>query len=223
MSNKVPLPYPEWEGPVNLDIGCGPQKKPDCIGLDLVKYPCVDIVADCLHLPFKESCIDEVFARSILEHFTTPYQVLEEMYRVVSPNGNCYIIVPNYGTYSSESDPTHKFVTDLPHWYLIISSFFKDILVEPFGMKFQACSKKWLNKQAELILDGFYDLAQGFKFYCRDKKNPIFYKYVPYFMEDFAHEMKREYATPRETESIPRLNISLSYYSKSNKEVKSDG
>lgn len=209
-----------------VDVGCGPYKRDGFIGVDLMEYPTVDIIADCFHLPFKEHCVDLMYCLSLLEHFSNPYILLEEIYRVLkTPRGVCDFIVPNVGTYSAESDPTHLFVTDLVHWHLILESFFYNIKVRPFGVKFQSSSLKWIIKQIDLIQDGLWDLAQGFGFRCTHSKPPDFieYQYVPYFMEEYAREIGRTYYTPRKVVLTPLLNLDLSEYTKIREELTDNG
>ncbi len=49
-----------------LDIGCGDRKIEGSFGLDVVKKPGVDIVADARHLPFKDQSIDHVHASHVV-------------------------------------------------------------------------------------------------------------------------------------------------------------
>jgi len=202
---------------IKVDVGCGPGKQKGCIGVDIAYTDQVDIIADCLHLPFKEHCIDILYALSLLEHFINPYLLLEEIYRVIKhPHGFCEFIVPNVGTYSAEQDPTHMFVTDLAHWNRIISSFFEKIQIKPFGVKFQSSSRKWIAQQIALIEDGLWDLAQGFTFRCSYLKpeSDITYLYVPHFIEKYARESGRSYLTPRQVVKLPPFHIDYSKYDK---------
>lgn len=198
---------------IKVDIGCGSYKKEEFIGVDVVHTPQIDIIADCCHLPFRDHCVDLLYALSLLEHFTNPYEILEEVYRVVkTPNGICEFIVPNVGTYSAEQDPTHKFVTDLAHWHRIIQSFFEKVIVQPFGVKFQSSARKWIAKQIALIEDGLWDLAQGFSLRCTHSKDIVKYLYVPHFIEDYARESGREYLTPRQVVTLPPFHIDYTKY-----------
>src|SRR3990167_8291343 len=83
-----------------LDIGCG--TKPyrrffDCrryIGIDgsiLVKP---DICARSLNIPFKDNCFDAVICTELLEHLKEPGECLEEIKRVLKPQGYLYLSVP---------------------------------------------------------------------------------------------------------------------------------
>lgn len=195
-----------------LDIGCGAYKEEGFIGLDLKPHPTVDIIADCMSLPFRDKCVDQLYVLSLIEHFENPYILLEKVCRIIKSDCICDFIVPNVGTYSSDSDPTHKFLTDMAHWHLIFASFFERITILPFGVRFQSSSKKWIMQQIELIEDGLWDLAQGFTFRCSNLKSDIVYNYVPHYMEDYARENGRHYLTPRKAANLPRLHIDLSKY-----------
>jgi predicted SAM-dependent methyltransferase len=53
--------------------------------------------ADALHLPFKDSSIDEIYASHLLEHFVLPevFIALAEWLRVLKTEGTLVVIVPD--------------------------------------------------------------------------------------------------------------------------------
>lgn len=84
--------------PIKLNLGCGLDKRPGFINLDVVE----DVEPDVLHdlsepLPFKNATVDEVLAQDILEHFTFEEvdKVLAEISRVLRIGGKLTIRVPN--------------------------------------------------------------------------------------------------------------------------------
>jgi len=99
------------------------------------------------------------------------------------------ISVPNFGTYSAYGDPTHKFLTDLNHWNIMFRGFFNSVVVDPYGIRYESVSEKWIQYQFDLIKDGFWDLAQGFNFVCREKKDEWTLEYVPWFLEEEISEI----------------------------------
>ncbi|WP_287524163.1 FkbM family methyltransferase, partial [Okeania sp. SIO2C2] len=85
-----------------LELGSGNQKRPvNWITLDYYGYPC-DLNHDLKYpLPFPDDSIPNVYSSHVLEHFYY-YELmglLQEIYRVLMPGGNCLICVPNAEIY----------------------------------------------------------------------------------------------------------------------------
>ena len=72
------------EGYVNIDINT--DFKAD-IHLDFIKH----------NLPYDDETVDEILAVCILEHIPNPLKFLQEMKRVLKPNGKIIIITDNAG------------------------------------------------------------------------------------------------------------------------------
>jgi len=53
------------------------------------------VVADGLHLPFKEKVFEIVACLGTLEHFDDPSQGAREFYRTLTIGGSCLVVVPN--------------------------------------------------------------------------------------------------------------------------------
>lgn len=72
------------QGLVQIDIGCGNNKKPNFIGLDFVKGPQVDHALDLTHdrYPFEDRSVDTVFSSHFLEHITEPNHVFSQIGRI---------------------------------------------------------------------------------------------------------------------------------------------
>lgn len=97
------------KGPLKLDLGCGPNKHKGYIGLDEVKMPGVDIIADLnSRLPFKDNTFDEVMARCVLEHVDDIFFTVEEIHRILKPGGKLEIYVPYWNSYFTYADLQHK-------------------------------------------------------------------------------------------------------------------
>lgn len=171
-----------------IDLGCGNRKQRDCIGLDLRKTADTDVVCEIFNfLPIAKESVDVVECNQFLEHFTLAdiYSLLEKIWKILKPDGQLIVAVPNMGTYSAISDTDHKFITDLAHWEGILRGYFTSVRVKPYGVKFQSVSVKWKKKQEEMIVDGFYNLAQGFEFICKLKKafEDLSRAYIPWNLE----------------------------------------
>ena len=92
-----------------LDVGCGATKQvADAIGLDREPYPGVDVVADLERpLPLADGAVDHVFAIHLLEHVHNLLPLLNELHRVLRPDGVLHVIVPHHGFVNAWADPTH--------------------------------------------------------------------------------------------------------------------
>lgn len=93
-----------------IDLGCGLSKRDsESIGVDWVKLPGVDVLADINKiLPFEENEIDEVYSRHTFEHVDDIFFVMNEVYRIIKPEGKVIIKVPHFSCPTAYSDLTHK-------------------------------------------------------------------------------------------------------------------
>ncbi|MCP3875292.1 MAG: class I SAM-dependent methyltransferase [Desulfobacteraceae bacterium] len=64
------------------------------INLELVRGDVVNVVGDGGNLPFGDNYFDLVIAQAVLEHVRYPGIIIQEMERVLSPDGFTYIEVP---------------------------------------------------------------------------------------------------------------------------------
>jgi predicted SAM-dependent methyltransferase len=81
-----------------LDLGCGPNVRPDFINLDYDWKPGVDVVWDITKgLPFRSGSLRGIFTEHCLEHltFAAVQGVLGESFRILAPGGRIRIVVPD--------------------------------------------------------------------------------------------------------------------------------
>ena len=93
-----------------VNLGCGKVKIPGSIGVDLVKIEnYVDIIHDLNNIPypFKSNSIDEIHFYHVLEHLDKPIEKMEEIYRILKPNGILYMRVPHFSSMGAYTDITH--------------------------------------------------------------------------------------------------------------------
>jgi SAM-dependent methyltransferase len=94
----------ERNGARILDVGCGRRKLPGAVGIDRRRRPAVtdelqlDIDHDLLDLPWPiaESSFDMVHCSHVLEHLQPTARVMEEIYRVLRPGGQVFIVCPHF-------------------------------------------------------------------------------------------------------------------------------
>src|SRR3990167_8885324 len=82
-----------------LDIGCG--HKPYAkyfsgtyIGIDHIKTPECDIVADSASIPLGDSLFDAIILNQTLEHTENLSGTVHEIFRLLKPGGKCFVSVP---------------------------------------------------------------------------------------------------------------------------------
>lgn len=114
--------------PVVVDIGCGWRKQyPGNIGVDRRPTPDVNVIADVsVGLPFGGHSVDRVFLVHILEHLVDFLPLLDEVYRVLRPDGVAHVLSPWWRHVNAVADPTHvrlfdvqtiKGICDQRPWY----------------------------------------------------------------------------------------------------------
>lgn len=119
------------EGRIVLNIGSGNSKISDnVINIDIFEYENVDVVCDIANLPFKDSSVDIILNIAVLEHVPNPQRVINEIYRVLKPEGIIYTAFPfMQGFHASPYDFTR--VTE--EGIKTLHSGFDMIEVRPFG------------------------------------------------------------------------------------------
>lgn len=116
---------------VALNIGSGNSKISNNVyNVDIFAYDNVDVVCDIENLPFKDNSIDVVLNIAVLEHVPNPQKVVDEIHRVLKPNGVVYTSFPfMQGFHASPYDFTR--VTE--EGIKILHKDFEQLEVKPFG------------------------------------------------------------------------------------------
>ena len=93
-----------------LDVGCGSNKRPGAVGIDLSADTDADIVhdLDAFPYPLEESSFDEVILQDVLEHVREPFRVIGELHRVLRPHGRLQLRTPHFSSALAYGDPTHR-------------------------------------------------------------------------------------------------------------------
>jgi SAM-dependent methyltransferase len=110
---------------VIVNLGCGKTKIPDSIGVDLVPIKgYVDKVhnLDTLPYPFKDNEVDELHMYHVLEHLHDPLSKMEELHRIMKPEGVIFMRVPHFSSMGGFTDITHI----RPFGYVSFDIFEKD-------------------------------------------------------------------------------------------------
>ena len=93
-----------------LNLGCGNNKKPEEIGVDIIDGPCVDIVADLniYPMPFEDNSADIIRSTHCFEHLDNTVALMEDIHRILKPEGVLEFTVPHVSNIEYFRDPTHK-------------------------------------------------------------------------------------------------------------------
>ena len=93
-----------------INLGAGTDIRTDYINHDIAALKDIDVVHDLNQFPwpFKSNSAKEILALDILEHLNDFIKSMEEIERILEPNGKCKIKVPYWNSTSAYIDPTHK-------------------------------------------------------------------------------------------------------------------
>jgi SAM-dependent methyltransferase len=93
-----------------LDIGCGNNKVPGAIYLDVDPNAHPDILHDLNVFPYPilDRSFDEIVAKHIIEHLDNPIGFMREIARILKPGGTVYIETPHFSSRVAYSEPQHK-------------------------------------------------------------------------------------------------------------------
>jgi predicted SAM-dependent methyltransferase len=96
---------------IRLDVGCGSQKQSGYVGMDIRKIPGVDIVHDAQKFPYPipSNCCHTVLLSHLWEHIEPKYRIdlVNEIWRIMQPDGQLLISCPYYASFGACQDPTH--------------------------------------------------------------------------------------------------------------------
>ena len=133
------------------DSGCGrwlwknqATSNPKFINLDITISTVLSVQGDAHLLPLKDKSVDAVIMQALLEHVTSPSEVVKEAFRVLKPGGILYVEVPFLQGFHADPHDYQRYT--LPGLKVLLSDFeeiVSGVSVGPF------CSFVWL------IRDGF--------------------------------------------------------------------
>lgn len=108
------------------------------IALDVIGFPGItDVVADAVALPFDDGTFDCVVAFEVMEHVTHPIKMIEESYRVLSPQGNLLLSVPFI--FHQHGDPS-DYWRPTKHSLELATAKFESSSIFPQGNRLHAIS-----------------------------------------------------------------------------------
>lgn len=94
-----------------LDLGAGNPRDsehyPNVVFHEFVQYAYTDVVSTCERLPYHEGTFDAVISKAAFEHLARPWDMADEIYRVLKPGG--MVRVDTAFMFPLHGDPYHFF------------------------------------------------------------------------------------------------------------------
>lgn len=151
-----------------LDVGCGTrpyQRFVDCqgyIGMDESLEVNPEVGGSILNLPFPDNSFDSIICSEVLEHLKEPPKALEEINRVLRPEGMVYITAPMSWCLHYEPDDYYRF-TNHSLKYLIEKSGLELLEIERIGGIFSLIGVRLADVYSALIKKSlpFFSLKQA--------------------------------------------------------------
>lgn len=137
-----------------LDIGCGNRKTPNSIGVDIDPNSQADVIYNLnkFPYPFRDNQADKITCIEVIEHLDTPGLFLDELHRILKPNGILTISTNNrnslvnrlFKTYNHNglepSPGTHKkifTIEELKFWIKFKGFKIKKLKMLPFPCSYK--------------------------------------------------------------------------------------
>ena len=94
-----------------LDLGAGNPREsehyPNVVFHEFVQYAYTDVVSICDRLPYRDGVFDAVISKASFEHLARPWDVADEIYRVLKPGGT--VRADTAFMFPLHGDPYHYF------------------------------------------------------------------------------------------------------------------
>ena len=105
---------------IKLNLGCGYRHMEGFVNIDNREECKPDLCIDIIEtgLPFDDDSVDYVFAQDFLEHIPSEYVVslIEEIYRVLKPDGIFEHLTPSTDGRGAFADPYHRSFWNIASW-----------------------------------------------------------------------------------------------------------
>lgn len=103
-------PTLDGELPRALNLGCGRQKRSDCLNVDVLPGVEPDLVWDLDRRPYPlpRNHFRHIYALDVVEHLEDVRGFVEEAYELLAPEGILEITTPHFSCANSFTDPTHR-------------------------------------------------------------------------------------------------------------------
>jgi len=141
---------------IKLDVGCGGNKQPGFMGMDIRPVPGVDIVHDIENVPYPlpAECCSIILASHLVEHICPKkfIDVMNEWWRLMKVGGQLWISMPYGKSFGFYQDPTHCNQRNEATWTYFSPFHPLYYIYNPRPWKIQK-NAWWENGNMEVILE----------------------------------------------------------------------
>jgi len=104
------LDRPEPDIPRRLNLGCGVDKRADCLNVDANPAVAPDLLWDLDQRPFPlpRDHFEIIHANDVVEHLDDLVGFMTEVHALLAPDGRVIITTPHFSCANSFTDPTHR-------------------------------------------------------------------------------------------------------------------
>lgn len=104
---------------LKLDFGCGKNVREGFDGVDILNFGQKYTIDLTQKWPFDDNSVEEAHCSHFIEHLDSNERVhfVNELFRVLVPNGKCQIIAPHWSSYRAYGDLTHKWPPVSEFWF----------------------------------------------------------------------------------------------------------
>ena len=128
MGKSARLKAIKAEEPLKLDLGCGKNVREGFVGVDVRNFG-QPITADLTKAwPWKDGTVSEAHCSHFLEHLEAEERIhfVNELYRVLVPEGKCQIIVPHWASCRAYGDMTHRWPPVSEFWFYYLNKDWRE-------------------------------------------------------------------------------------------------
>lgn len=113
---------------LKLDLGCGKNPKEGFVGVDALDFG-QKIITDLRKpWPWSDNSVEEVNCSHFVEHLNASDRIhfVNELYRVLIPDGKAFVAVPHWNSPRAYGDLTHQWPPISEWWFLYLNKEWRD-------------------------------------------------------------------------------------------------
>jgi SAM-dependent methyltransferase len=171
-----------------LNLGAGPDPggtaRAGAVTVDRRPAAGVDVAADPRRLPFPDGVFLEIHVALVVERFADPYTVLDEIHRVLRHTGRVEVRVPSPWSVWGQLDRSKAFPADLRLWRDVLGGYFDRVELVSEGALYRDNALLRGIARALIRVLRWHELAEMWRFDCREKLPLPQRKSVPWSLED---------------------------------------
>jgi SAM-dependent methyltransferase len=114
---------------LKLDFGCGKTVREGFEGVDIRNFGQKHVVDLRKKWPWKDGSVDQAHCSHFVEHMKPAERVhfVNELYRVLKPEGECLVITPHWASQRAYGDLTHEWPPVSEFWFFYLKKEWRDV------------------------------------------------------------------------------------------------